>query len=397
MDAFFASVETALNPVLRGKPLIVGGSADDARSVVSSASYEARRYGVRSAMPIAQARRLCPEGIFIPCSHGVYGEVSRRIEAILETVTPCIQMASIDEANLDITGSIHLFNNEAALAAHLKKRIEEREHITATVGIAANKMVAKIAANICKPDGYLSIDNGMERAFLAPLSVGVLPGVGPNTRESLEGMGIMMVRQVLETPEPMLANLMGSHGARCLKDAAMGMGSDIIETRQKPKSISRETTFSTDELDWAKIEPVLFRLTEQCAYSLRSEGLETGRVTLKVRYSDFQTKTFTFSLPEPSGLDSALLRALRELIPKGKARRARVRLIGVNLSALSYSQHQMELFDREREEKWERTMRSVDAVRDKLGFGSVGLGSALCTNGNDMRSGRRKKGTDCGK
>lgn len=397
MDAFFASVETALNPVLRGKPIIVGGNADDARSVVSSASYEARRYGVRSAMPIAQARRLCPEGIFIPCSHGIYGEVSRRIEAILETVTPFIQMASIDEANLDITGSIHLFKNEGALAVHVKKSIEEQEHITATVGIASNKMVAKIAANTCKPDGYLSIDTGRERAFLAPLSVEVLPGVGPNTRESLESRGIMTVRQVLETPEPLLAGLMGSHGARCLLDAAMGMGSDTIETRQMPKSISRETTFSKDEMDWAKFEPVLFRLAEQCAYALRSEGLETSRVTLKVRYSDFQTKTFATSLPEPTALDSTLLRALRELISKGRGRRARVRLIGVNLSVLSYNQHQMELFNREREEKWERTMRSVDAVRDKLGFGSVGLGSALGKNTKDNRSSRQKKNRDSSK
>ncbi len=394
MDAFFASVEAALNPALLGKPLIVGGHMDDTRSVVSSASYEARRYGVHSAMPIAQARKLCPDGIFIPCSHGVYGEVSRRIESILETVTPQIQMASIDEANLDITGSIHLFGDEASLAAHIRDKIAGQEHITATVGIASNKMVAKIAANACKPDGYLSIAPGKEQAFLAPLSVGVLPGVGPHTRENLEQMGIMTVRQVLETPEPLLKALLGEHAARNLREAATGLGSDSVEARQLPKSISRETTFPTDRIDWGTIEPVLFHLAEQCAYALRSEGLETKRVTLKVRYSDFQTKTFACSLAEPSSLDNTILRSLRELLPKGKARRARVRLIGVNLSVLSYNQHQLELFHRERDEKWERTMRSVDAVRDKLGFSALGLGGAIGKDkaGKANGGGNKRKG-----
>ncbi len=375
MDAFFASVETVLNPSLRGKPLIVGG--DEKRGVVSSASYEARRYGIHSAMPVAQAKRLCPEGIFIPCSHGVYGEVSRRIQCILETVTPHIQMASIDEANLDITGSIHLFGNEAALAAHLKQQIVEQEQITATVGIASNKMVAKIAANTCKPDGFLSVETGTERAFLAPLSIGVLPGVGPHTRESLEQRGIMTVRQLSETPEPLLKRLMGEHAARSLHESALGIGSDLVGPRPLPKSISRETTFPEDILNWNDIEPVLFRLTEHCAYTMRSEGLEAKRVTLKVRYGDFQTKTFARSLPEPTSLDGVLLRALRELLPGAKARRARVRLVGVALSGLGYNQHQMELFNRARQEKWERMMRSVDAVRDKHGFNALGLGGAM--------------------
>ncbi len=377
MDAFFASVETALNPSLRGKPLIVGGRAEDARSVVSSASYEARRYGVHAAMPIAQAKKLCPKGIFIPCSHGVYGKVSQRIQAILESVTPYIQMASIDEANLDITGSIHLFGDEATLADHIKDCIRDQEHITATIGIASNKMTAKIAANSCKPDGYLSVPTGMEREFLAPLPVGVLPGVGPHTRESLEQMGIMTVRQLAETPENILKRLVGEQGARGLHASAQGLGSDTVEPPRLPKSISRETTFSKDLADWHEIEPVLFRLAEHCAYTMRTEGLETRRITLKVRYGDFETKTFAHSLPEPTALDSMILQALRELLPKGKARRARVRLIGVNLSSLSYNQHQMELFKREQEEKWERAMRSVDALRDKLGFDSVGLGGAM--------------------
>ena len=391
MDAFFASVEAALNPALRGKPLIVGGH-DDARSVVSSASYEARKFGVHSAMPMAQARKLCPKGIFIPCSHGVYGETSRRIQEILESVSPAIQMASIDEANLDITGSIHLFGDEAALAAHIKGRIVEQEHITATVGIASNKMVAKIAANACKPDGYLSVPSGMERDFLAPLPVGVLPGVGPRTGEVLEQMGILTVKQLAETPESMLKRLLGEQAARYLHAAALGAGSDNVEPYQPPKSISRETTFSQDQADWNAIEPVLFRLAEHCAYTMRSEGFETRRVTLKVRYSDFETKTFAHTLSEPTSLDGVIMHVLRDLMPKARERRARVRLIGVNLSSLSRNQHQMQLFEKEQEEKWERVLRSVDTVRGKLGFESVSLGRALQQDNRGKGTRKKKDG-----
>ncbi len=377
MDAFFASVEAALNPALKGRALIVGGDPDDSRSVVSSASYEARRFGVRSAMPMAQAKQLCPRGIFLKCSHGVYGEVSRRIQAILETATPIIQMASIDEANLDITGSIHLFGSEDALAACLKQRIFEQEHITCTIGIGSNKMVAKIAANECKPDGRLSIASGDEADFLAPLSVGKLPGVGPRTRETFESMGVMTIRQLREMPEAMLTRLVGEQGAQGLHSAALGLGSDVVTPRGAPKSISRETTFSRDLNDWRQIEPVVFRLAEHCAHGLRADGLETKRATLKVRYSDFDTRTFAHMLPDPTALDIEINEALQLLMPKARQRRARVRLVGVHLSALSFNQHQMRLFERGQREKWERLTQTMDAVRDKLGFDALHVGQAL--------------------
>lgn len=377
MDAFFAAVEVTRNPALRGKPLIVGGAPDDARAVVSSASYEARRFGVHSAMPIAQARKLCPHGVFIRCSHGVYGAASKRIQDLLESITPTIQMASIDEANLDITGSIHLFGNEDALAASLKQHILEQEHLTCTIGIASNKMVAKVAANECKPDGYLSIPPGGEAAFLAPLPVGKLPGVGPRTRETLETMGVMTVRQLADMPESMLKRLVGEQGARALHTAALGLGSDAVTPRGLPKSISRETTFSQDLLDWRLVEPVVFQLAEHCAHTLRSESLETRRITLKVRYSDFDTKTFARMLPEPTTLDIEINEALQLLLPKARQRRARVRLVGVNLSALSFNQHQMRLFQRDEREKWERLTKTMDAVRGKLGFDALHVGQAL--------------------
>ena len=377
MDAFFASVEVALNPALKGKPLIVGGNADDARSVVSSASYEARNYGVHSAMPIAQAKRLCPHGIFMRCSHGVYGEVSRRIQEILETATPDIQMASIDEANLDITGSIHLFGHEDNIAKHIKQAVLEQERITCTIGIASNKMVAKIAANECKPDGYLSIAKGSEQAFLAPLSVSKLPGVGPHTREALENLGIMTVSQLAVVPEQSLKRVFGEQAALSLHQAARGIGSDAVTPRSAPKSISRETTFQEDLMEWRLIEPVIFRLAEHCAHSLRMEGMETKRITLKIRYSDFQTKTFAKTLVDNTTLDIEIINALKALFPKAKTRRARVRLVGVNLSCLTYNQHQLRLFNRKESEKWEQVYRTVDVMRNKLGFDAVHVGKAL--------------------
>jgi DNA polymerase IV len=390
MDAFFASVEVARNPALKGKPLIVGGNADDVRSVVASASYEARKFGIHSAMPIAQAKRLCPHGIFMRCSHGVYGDVSERILTILETATPDVQMASIDEANLDITGSIHLFGDESRLAHYIKDKILQQEHITCTVGIASNKMVAKIAANECKPDGCLSIAPGEERAFLAPLSVGKLPGVGPRTRETLENLGILTVKQLADVSEAMLKRVFGEQGALSLHHAALGLGSDAVTAQGAPKSISRETTFIEDIMDWNLIEPVIFGLAEHCAHTLRAEGMEAQRITLKTRYSDFQTKTYAKTLEDPTALDVDIMAALKDLFPKAKAVRARVRLVGVNLSRLSYNQHQMRLFNREKTEKWEQVYKTVDAVRGKLGFDAVHVGKALKKNKETPKAENKK-------
>lgn len=377
MDAFFASVEIARNPQLRGKPVIVGGNPESSRSVVASASYEARQFGVRSAMPIVQAKKLCPQGVFIRGSHALYSEVSRRIYEVLLTTTPGVQMASIDEANLDITGSIHLFGSEDVLAQHIKDRIKAQEGLTATIGIASNKMVAKIAANMCKPDGYLAIPSGKEVDFLAPLPVETLPGVGPHTRSILESLGILTVYQLAETPESVLIPIFGIQNARSLRTSAWGIGSDDIRTEGIPKSISRETTFDQDVADWRDIEPVLLRLAEYCAYVLREEGLQTKRVTLKVRYSDFTTKTFAHTLSEPTCLDGFILQALRDLLPKAQSKRLRVRLIGVSLSSLSSYQGQLQLFAVGTEEKWERVFKNVDKVRRKLGFDKIISAGAL--------------------
>ncbi|HPA40721.1 MAG TPA: DNA polymerase IV, partial [Candidatus Hydrogenedentes bacterium] len=274
MDAFFASVEVARNPRLRGRPVVVGGEPGDPRSVVSSASYEARHFGVRSAMPIAEAHRLCPGAVFLRGDHELYGAVSRRIHTLLESVSPLVHMASIDEAYVDITGSLRLFGGEEALALGLKARIRGETGLPCTVAVAANKLVSKVAANEVKPDGCVSIPAGGEAAWLAPLPVGKLPGIGPRTREMLESLGILTVGALAAAPAPVLEPVFGAQNAHVLRAAALGVASDEVETGGAPKSISRETTFPEDLSDWALLGNVAAQLLEHCAHALREEGME---------------------------------------------------------------------------------------------------------------------------
>jgi len=387
MDAFFAAVEVVRDPSLRGKPLIIGGGPEDVRGVVSTASYEARVFGVHSAMPLAQARKLCPHGVYMRGNHALYRAASQEVRAVLETVSPLVQMASIDEAYVDVTGSQKLFGGDDAIAAHIKCEIRARTELPCTIAITPNKLVSKIASELAKPDGYLRVAAGEEARLLAPLPVRKLPGAGPRTCEVLESLGVMTLGQLAGLPGPLLERVFGQQTAVGLQRAARGISDTPVEVGRPPKSISRETTFETDLLDWKKLEGVLAHLTEKCAYALRAEGLETRRVTLKVRYSDFQTKTFAKTMPEPTAVDRDLLEALQELLPKAKERRARVRLVGVGLAMLRHNQHQLPLFGRVEHEKWERVLARVDGVRGKLGFDSVRLGNAL--PGGEAGQGRR--------
>jgi DNA polymerase IV len=343
MDAFFASAEQVRDPRLRGKPLIVGGTKEDVRGVVATASYEARVYGIHSGMPLAEARRRCPHGVFMRGDYACYAELSQRLRGILETVSPLVEFASIDEAYIDVSGSQRLFGGDGAIAAHLKRRIREETQLPCTIAIAPNKLVAKIASNEAKPDGYLRIANGEEAAFLAPLPLAKLPGAGPHTQQLLESLGVMTIGALARLPASALYAVFGAMGY-ALQRAAQGVSTTPVEPDSLPKSISRETTFERDLLDWEHIERILLYLMERAAFTLREKGLETRCVTLKVRYADFKTQTFAKTLPEPVSLDRDLLAALRELLPKGRARRAQVRLIGVCLSALTYNQHQLPLF-----------------------------------------------------
>ena len=388
MDAFFASVEVVQNPALAGKPLIIGGDWEDKRGVVSTASYEARTYGVRSAMPLSEARRRCPHGVFMRGNLARYREASAAVRAILETVTPVVQMASIDEAYLDITGSQRLFGGDDAISAYLKQEIRRRTKLPCTVAISSNKLVSKIASDEGKPDGYIRVASGEERAFLAPLAVRKLPGAGPRTCDALERLGIATLGELAACDQGMLERAFGHQTAVNLQRRACGISTSAVEVERAPRSISRETTFPEDTQAWPQIERAIAYLAERCMYTLREDGLETRRVTLKVRYSDFETRTFSHTLPDPTAVDAEVTAALRALAAPICARGRRVRLVGVALDLLRYDQHQLPLFGGVTNEKWERVLEQADAVRGKFGFQSLGSGRSLGGGRvRDLRSG----------
>lgn len=377
MDAFFASVEVARDPALAGKPLIIGGAWEDQRGVVSTASYEARKFGVHSAMSLAQAKKLCPGGIFMRGNYEHYREASGKVRAILETVTPVVQMASIDEAYLDVTGSQRIFGGDEGIAHYIKSEIKAQTNLPCTVAISPNKLVSKVASDEGKPNGYVRVAAGEEQAFLAPLAVRKLPGAGPQTCAALERLGIRTLGELALADLGMLERAFGHQTAVGLQRRARGVSTSEVEIERVPKSISRETTFPEDVLDWPQVEQTLAYLTERCMFTLREEGLEAKRVTLKVRYSDFETKTFAHTMQEPTAIDAEVIEALRELVAKGKARRARIRLIGVGLDLLRYNQHQLPLFGGKNSEKWEKVLEQADAVRGKHGFNSLRTGKSI--------------------
>ncbi|MCH7908533.1 MAG: DNA polymerase IV [Candidatus Hydrogenedentes bacterium] len=383
MDAFFASVEQVLNPSLRGKPLIIGGGKQDTRGVVSTASYEARVFGVHSAMPIVEARRLCPHGIFMRGSFAAYKEASDRVRGILETVSPSVQMASIDEAYVDVSGSQRLFGGDDAIADYIKSAIRRETQLPCSVAITPNKLVSKVGSDEAKPDGYLRVDAGDEQTFLAPLSIRKLPGAGPKICERLESLGLTTVGELATVPLDLLMKNFGQTGY-ALQRTARGISTSEVVPERVPKSIGRETTFEKDLADWERIEQILSYLTERTTYALREKGMEARRVTLKVRHSDFSTHTYAKTLREPTTLDVDIVGALRELLPKGKVRRARVRLIGITLSLLTHNQHQLHLFGRADSEKWERVLERVDAMRDRHGFECLRSAKSMAL-GRDVR------------
>jgi len=368
MDAFFASIEQARNPSLRGKPVVVGGTSQR-RGVVCAASYEARRYGIRSAMPLMQARRLCPEAVFVEGSHALYVEVSEKVMALLETVSPLVEPLSLDEAYVDVTGSRRLFGRPKPIAALVRDRIRDTTSLPASVGIATNKLVAKVATDEAKPDGILEVPPGRERAFLSPLDIGKLPGVGRRTRETFHEMGIRTIGHLAAiSPETFLQTF--GRGAYILHRHACGLGSsEVRPVAGPPKSVSRETTFERDLADWSRLRVTLTYLAERALYALREHRMQARRLTVKVRYSDFQTVTFARTFDEPTELDTEVLAALARLIDQARdRRRARVRLVGVTLGRLSCDQYQMSLFPAPHRDKWQRTFAAVDQIRHKYGF-----------------------------
>ena len=364
MDAFYASVEQRDRPELRGRPVVVGALPGH-RGVVSAASYEARPFGVRSAMPISRAVRLCPHAEFLPVDHAKYGRVSGEIMALLGELTPLVEPISIDEAFLDVTASRALFGDGRAIAGEIKRRIREGVGLTASVGVAANKFVAKVASELGKPDGLVVVLAGEEPSFLAPLAVARLWGVGRVTGEALESLGIRTIGQLAATPADHLAARVGAAGAEHLLALARGDDRRAVDTSGEAKSMSAEETFEVDHRDGERLRATLRRQAERVARELRAGALAGTVVQLKLRFADFSTITRRHTV-EPTQDGLVIYREVEALLARVRLDQA-VRLIGVSVSGLQAQGHgQLSLLGPDASRR-ERLARAVDKLAGRFG------------------------------
>jgi DNA polymerase-4 len=376
MDAFFVSVEEVRDPSLKGKPVIVGGSPDG-RGVVAAASYEARKYGIHSAMPIGRARRLCPDAIFLRGSHGVYSEFSGRIFDIMNTYSPLVEPMSLDEAYVDLTGCERLHGSIVDTAVRMHDEIKSKVGINASVGMAANKLMAKIASGMAKPNGLLRILPGYETTFLAPLPVGRIPGIGPKSVEEFKRMGVHTVRDLAAIPLGLLEEAHGEWGTR-LYEKARGISRSPVSKNDDTRSISRETTLDKDSNDPEFLESKLSFLVEKAASQLREEGLRARCVSLKLRDSNFKTVTRSHTLNEATCEDHVIFVTVGNLFRKLFTLETRVRLVGVALTSLTVdAPSQMELFEDMDARQWQKLYQGIDSIRDKYGFRSIVRGSSV--------------------
>lgn len=372
MDAFYASVEQLENPSLRGKPVIVGG-VDSARGVVSSASYEARAFGIHSAMPVAQARKRCPHGIYVSGRHAVYGEYSGRIMDVLAEFSPVIEQVSVDEAFLDMTGTEGLFGEAEESGRRIKAAIRKRTGLTASVGAAENKFLAKLASDAKKPDGLLVVLPGRAREFLDPMPVGRLWGVGKKTVAELQQVGLYSIAQLRVHPLPALSAHFGEDFARHLHDLSQGLDRRELETDREEKSISHECTFETDLADPEALVATLLALSERVARRARKEGMAGRTVTFVWRNPDFSRQSHARSLSDPTSsspdIYQAAVELFREVAGRGGPGARKFRLIGVRLSNFTRESQQLSLFqDPKPSPKLDKAM---DAVRDRFGEDAI--------------------------
>jgi DNA polymerase IV len=391
MDAFFVSVELLAHPELKGFPVIVGGQRDQ-RGVVTSASYEARRFGVHSAMALRTAAKLCPQGIFLDGHHELYGQWSDRVASILAKYSPIVEMASIDEAYLDLTGTERLHGPALSAANALLREIFSTTGLPCSGGLAATRLVAKVASEQAKPRGLVWIPAGSEEAFLAPLAVRRIPGIGKVTEASLQALGINTIAQLQAASLERLEEHFGRWGT-ALYRKARGIDSYEFFIDAEPKSISHNRTFGEDTNGRELLHSTLSHLCQKASKRLRDAALHARTVTLTVRFTDFHTITRNHTLAEASDLDTVFLRALRELFARAWNGKAMVRLVGVALSSFSsgaLGMEQLDLLDPERREKLERLARTADRLRDRFGFSKVQLAGSLAKPASRPRSEERK-------
>jgi len=375
LDAFFASVEQALNPELRGKPVIVGGDPER-RGVVASASYEARPFGIHAGMPLSKARRLCPQAIFIQASFSRYREPSHKFMEILSDFSPCIEPLGLDEAYLDVTGYQEPYGSPQELALAIKERIYKELKLTASIGIATCKVVAKIASDLCKPDGLLEITPGEERHFLNPLPVAKLPGVGKKTEQVLKEMGIATIGELASLPLDIVKKRFGKFGM-VIHGYANGIDDRKIEAPGESKSINKQTTFAQDTLEQHFLEASLHYLCEPVSAELRYRDKQARSVTLKLRYADFKTITRQVTLKEASNVSQVIFAAALQLLSKVLAQKEKpIRLIGIKVSNLSGKEKQLRMFNTETE-KLGHLDKAIDEIRKRYGSTAIKKGKDI--------------------
>lgn len=373
MDAFYASVEVLDDPTLAGTALIVGGM--EGRGVVSSASYEARRYGVRSAMNVAQALRLCPHAIVVPPHFERYSALSRQVMGIFHEITPLVEPLSIDEAFLDVSGAGRLWGSPGTIARALRARVREETGLVCSIGVAATKHVAKIASTLSKPDGLLIVSGQETSTFLAALPVRALWGIGPKAAEALEARGIRLVSDILASPRAVIERALGRAGGARIWQLAQGLDAREVETERTEKSVGHEETFLEDVTDPALLRSELRRLSDRVAGRLRAGGWEARGIALKLRYADFTTLSRSTTLAEPTDVGQRIGERAIALFDDVELAQP-VRLIGVRAERLAPGGAALAaLWDDD--EDWRRIDAALDGARERFGGGAVTRASIL--------------------
>jgi DNA polymerase-4 len=380
MDAFFVSVEELYDPSLKGKAVVVGGQRHE-RGVVSAASYEARKFGVHSAMPLRTAAKMCPHAIFVDGHPDRYREFSEKAYKVLTSFTPQVEMASIDEAYLDMTGTARLHGPPLKAAHQLHERMKAETNLNCSVGIGSSRLIAKVSSGQAKPNGVLWIVPGQETKFLAPLDVREIPGVGKVMEKNLHALGIKKVGDLTRLEDSDLEARFGKWGlalaGKARGEDAGGWFDNEVGADIDAKSISHEHTYNEDTADVSQLESTLMRLSEMVGRRLRESNFHARTIQLKLRYKDFTTITRAHTLPAPTQIDTEIFEQIRQLFRKNWKQGVPVRLLGVHASSFEAQDDQINLLDGNRQQRWKNALAAADRLRDKFGESSVTLATGM--------------------
>jgi len=368
MDAFYASVAEKDNPKLKGKAVVVGAGR---RGVVSAANYEARKFGIRAAMPVYKAKALAPHAIFISPDMARYEEVSRSVMSIFHDITPLVEPISLDEAFLDVTGARRLLGDGQTIAKLIRARVEQKEGITCSVGIAHNKFIAKIASNQCKPNGLLEIDPEKVLKFLHPLAAKEIWGVGPKTNEQLAKMGLQTVGDIANTPRSTLIRVLGQASGSSLYELAWGRDYRDVEIEHIEKSISSSETFDQDLDSQEEILKEFLRLTERSVERMREKGFAAGTISIKVRFTDFKTISRSKTVDLPITGTQEIFEVVKNLYLALNLENVLIRLVGVSLDSLVEDEEINQMVLGQRTSGWQQADKAVDRIKNKFGSASL--------------------------